>query len=94
MSSAGFVQVGTADPNGAATPILVDALAPPFTAMPVRILLTKDFAQVCPPGWPAPPHAVGSNRPYHPETFAAGTTLTLFANVAAALVAAGAGTAA
>lgn len=90
--SVGLVEVGTADPTGAAIPILADAFDPPFTAPPVQIVLTLDFAQVCPPGWPAPPDAVGTGRPFHPQTFPIGTAMTVFACVAKALIAADAAT--
>lgn len=90
--SVGLVLVGTADPGSAAIPILADAFDPPFTALPVKIMLTLDFSQICPPGWPAPPDAVGTGRPFHPQIFRAGTAMTVFACVAKAMIAAGAAT--
>lgn len=93
MSSAGLVEVYIADPTGAATPILVDALSPPFTAPTQKVTLTVAVAQLCPPGWPSPPDETGATPvEWFPHTIASGTTLNCFASVAAALIAAGAAT--
>jgi hypothetical protein len=64
--SVGLVEVGTADP-----------LVRPFRSWPMPLTRRSpppgtdradiDFAQVCPPGWPAPPDAVGTGRPFHPK---------------------------
>ena len=90
------VQVYTADPNGTATPIMVDAKSPPLTAQPVRVTLTKDCEQLCQPGWPVSPDQVGTGGPstWYPRLIPSGTTITAFACVAAALIAAGAAVAA
>ncbi|MGZ5782833.1 MAG: HK97 family phage prohead protease [Croceibacterium sp.] len=39
---------------------MVDGQAPPFTAPPVRVTLSVDVDQLCPPGWPAPPDETGT----------------------------------
>ena len=95
MTAAGLTLVGTAAPAGAATPIYADAQNPPFTAKPIRVQLTQDFAQICPPGWPSPPSETGAGvaNPWCRRTIPAGTVITLFACVATALIAAGAATA-
>lgn len=90
------VRVGVADPAGTPANITADPAAYPFTLAPVRITLSKDFAQEHPPGWPAPPSQTGVDAPHlhYPRTIASGTTVTMFACVAAALIAASAATAA
>lgn len=87
------VRVGTIAPAGAATPVLVDAQTAPFHAPTRRITLSQDFGQECPPGWPAPPSMVGAGpaNMWCPRTIPSGTTFETFANVAAAIVAAGGG---
>lgn len=94
MTIAHPVRVGVVDPAGAATPLIADAANPPFTAPPVRVTLSKAFAQECPPGWPAPPDQVGTGGggAWYPRTIAQGTTITTFACIANALVAANAAT--
>jgi len=95
VTSAGQIQVGIIDPAGTASPLLVDGLAPPFTAMPVRVTLTKAWTETPPPGWPTPPGRTGADYAHLASgVFPSGTTLLLFANVAAALIAANAATAA
>lgn len=91
MSKAPLVQVYTADPSGAATPVLADALNPPLNAPPVQVILTVDCFQLCPPGWPTSPDETGvSPVQWYPHIIRSGRTLTSFACVAAALIAAGA----
>ncbi len=91
MSTAPLVQVYTADPAGAATPVMVDALSRPFTAPPVKVQLTVDVFQLCPPGWPTPPNETGVTPvQWFPHVIASGTRIAAFACVAAALIAAGA----
>lgn len=93
MGSVGLVQLFTADPAGAATPIMVDASNPPFTAPPVKVTLTVACAQLCPPGWPSPPSMTGASTvQWFPQVLPSGTTIAQFACVAAALIAAGAAT--
>ena len=86
--------VYTADPSGAATPIMVDSQAPPLTAPAVRVTLDVAVKQLCPPGWPAPPYEQGVAAPglFYPRVIPAGTTIIAFACVAAALIGAGAAT--
>ncbi len=85
------VRVGVIAPAGAATPVLVDAQTAPFHAPTRRITLSQDFGQECPPGWPAPPSMTGASpaNAWCPRTIPAGSTFETFANVAAAIVAAG-----
>jgi len=94
MSGVGPVQVGIADPSGAATPIFADAGAAPFTALPVKVTLTKDWKQTLPAGWPADPGQTGVNaaRLTSPHGIPSGSTITTFACIANALVAANAAT--
>jgi hypothetical protein len=94
MSVAGLVQLYTADPAGAATPIMVDGQTPPLTAPVARVTLTVDVAQLCPPGWPSPPDETGvaATSLWFPRTLRSGTTITVFACAAAALIAADAAT--
>jgi len=93
MSATGLVQVYTADPNGAATPVMVDPGNVPFTVPPVKVTLSVDCFQLCPPGFPAPPSETGVTPvQWYPHKILAGTVMVHFASVAAALVAANAAT--
>jgi len=92
MSAA--VQVYIAAPAGAATPVMADPSTAPFTQPPVRVTLSVDCQQLCPPGWPSPPDETGAAQAHSwsPRLITAGTTITAFACVAAALIAADAAT--
>ncbi len=92
MSNAGLVQVYTANPATIPTPIFVDALSAPLSATPVQLITAVPLAQLCPPGWPAPPDETGTPviDLFYPRTIPTGTAITAFACVAAALIAAGA----
>lgn len=91
--SVGLVQVGIIDPATEAVPLMVDAQAPVFTMPPVRVTLTRAFQETPPPGWPMPPGRTGAPASAIIENWwNAGTTHVLFANVAAALIAANAAT--
>jgi hypothetical protein len=94
MSIAPLVQLYTTSPGGVA--IMVDAQNPPLTAATQRVTLTTDVSQLCPPGWPAAPDETGAAAAslWYPRTIANGTTITAYACVAAALIVAGAATAA
>jgi len=94
MSGVGPIQVGIADPNGTATPIFADPGLAPFTALPKRVTLTKDWKQSLPPGWPADPGQTGVHAAGHayPRAIPSGTVITTFACIANALVAANAAT--
>ena len=94
MTTSAPVQVFVADPAGAAVPIMADPGVAPFTAPPAKVTLNIDCAQLCPPGWPAPPDETGAPQVdlYYPRVIRSGTTITTFACIAIALVAAGAAT--
>ena len=78
--------------NDGATPIQADVtyLEPRFA---VRITLTTDYAQLCPPGWPARPGQTGVDTAdlSYPRTLPSGTTMAFLKPEADAIVAAGAG---
>lgn len=94
MTEVRIVQVGIADPNGAATPIHANviSLGNDVTA---RITLTADYAMLIAPGFPARPGFTGA-MPVgnYPHTIATGTTVALLKCEADALVLAGAAIAA
>lgn len=84
-----LLTVGTI--NGGATPIQADVkfLEP---AGAVRATLTADYAQLCPPGWPARPGQTGVDAIdlSYPRTIPSGTTMAFLKPEADALVNAGA----
>lgn len=85
-----LVTVGTT--NGGATAIQADVtyLQP---AVAVRVTLSTDYAQICPPGWPARPGQTGVDAGdlNYPRTLPSGTTMAFLKPEADALVNAGAG---
>lgn len=94
MSNPSLLTLYVKDPNGAATPVMVDSSAPVFTQQPVKVQLTVDCRQILPPGWPAPPSETGVTPvAWYDHVIPAGTVMVHFKAVAAALIAAGAATA-
>jgi hypothetical protein len=92
VSEIRLVQTGTADPSGAATPISANVISL-GSDVPVRVTLTKDYAMLCPVGFPARPCFTGSMPlSNYPHTIPTGTTLSLLKCETDALVAAGAAT--
>jgi hypothetical protein len=83
--------VGTADPSGAATPIIANVVEL-GSMLPVAVRLLVDYAMASPPGYPFRPSFTGSDAAQSPRTIATGTTLKLLACEATALVNAGAAT--
>lgn len=84
------VEIGIFDPTGAAIPVFADPMASPFTQMPIKVRLTKDFYQLCPEGWPTAPGQLGANpMTWYPHVFPNGSEMVQFACVANAMVAAG-----
>lgn len=92
MTEIRLVQTGIADPTGTATPINANVVSLGVD-VPVRVTLTKDYATLCPPGYPSRPGFTGAMPvSNYPHTIQSGTTLSLLKCEADALVTAGAAT--
>ncbi|MDE2597012.1 MAG: hypothetical protein KGL44_09055 [Sphingomonadales bacterium] len=91
-----IVKAGTAIVGGSPTAIMVNPLDPPLHADPQAVVLTVPFIADADPHFPAEPYATGCEHSKFDRTTAvpAGTKITVLACVAAALIAAGAATAA
>lgn len=88
-----LVHVGTADPSGTPTPIKADVKVL-GSDVAVTVTLTKDYQQICPPGFPFRPGQTGADKAdlSYPRTLTNGLTIELLACEANALVSAGAAT--
>ena len=86
------LQVGTADPNGAATPIYANVVYL-GNGNPVRVTLTSAYLMMFPSHYPIRPFATGAaHQAENDPLIPAGTTLLLLKIEADALVAANAAT--
>ncbi len=86
-----LVRVGSID-NGL-TPILADVTyLEPYLS--VKVLLSADYAQESPPGWPSRPGETGTDAKNldYPRTLPSGTTMAFLKPEADAIVQAGGGT--
>ena len=91
MTSPTLAVVGTID--GGSTPIVAELTAACFAKVSA-VVLTTDYSILHPPGMPSRPSMTGTDTADldYPRTIASGTTLTLFAPEAQALISAGAAT--
>lgn len=77
------VVVGTI--NAGATEIVADVTSL-GSDVPVKVILSTDYAMVDPPGFPSRPQFTGTATPQYPHTIPSGSTISVLQCEASALV--------
>lgn len=90
MTEQRLVQVGVADPAGAATPINADVTVL-GSDVAVAVTLSVDYEMLDPIGYPFRASFTGSSTAQYPQTISSGSTIKVLQCEANALIDAGAG---